>query len=189
MTTKEYAIQNLEYLNNVCKERNIDFCLMDGTLLGAYRDKDFCENDEDDIDIGIADKDYDEIIEPLIKGLIEYGFDKFKDFEHNGRLEGVGMRRGPCHLDIIRINKHPERDECYNLGRYHAGVMAFVYPAKHHESFETIEFQGMQFKAPHDIEGFLTARYGNWNKKINRPDFDWFRQANNDCIRTDYDQI
>lgn len=119
MNTRDYALQNLEYLSNVAKERNINFCLMDGTLLGAYRDKDFCENDEDDIDIGILDEEYDAAIEPLIKGLEEYGFSRFKQFDHNGRIEGVGMLRGNSHLDIIRVNKHPE---CYVMITLETGI-------------------------------------------------------------------
>jgi len=187
MTLKEQAIQALKDLHDT----EINFCLMDGTLLGAYRDKDFCENDCDDIDIGILDEEYDIWSKELVLKMEAKGYEKFKELIHKGKLEGFGLRKGECHIDVIRINKHPERDECYNIGRTEGEhkIMAFVYPAKHHKKFDVLKFYGLEFKAPHDIEGFLTARYGNWKNKISRPAFNWWEQSNQSSIREQYDVL
>jgi len=183
ITLKEQATNNIKDLHGT----GIDFVLMDGTLLGAYRDKDFCEGDEDDIDIGILDKDYDIDSKLLTEKLEALGFERYKDLVYKDRVEGFGIRRGGNHIDVIRINKHPIREEFYNLGRTGDGtkIMAFVYPS--YEGFGDIEFKGLKFKIPKDTEIFLEARYGNWKKKISRPNFDWCTQSNNDSIKEDYD--
>jgi len=188
---KEQAELNLRDLYLVTKEHKINFCLMDGTLLGAYRDKDFCVNDYDDLDIGILDEDYDVSAEILVEGLSELGFEKKKELIHNGKLEGFGLERGGSHFDVIRVNRHPKRAECYNVGRTEGEhkIMAFVYSSKHFDKFGKIKFKGLWFKTPYDPDGFLTERYGNWNHKIERPAFEWWTQSNNNSIREDYDQI
>ena len=49
MTLKQQATQNLLDIKKILDELKIVFWLDAGTLLGAYRDKDFCEGDEDDL--------------------------------------------------------------------------------------------------------------------------------------------
>ena len=186
MTLKEQAVQNLKDFHWAAGQLGLDFCLMDGTLLGAYRDGDFCPGDEDDLDVGVLDKDYHKV-DALVAMLAPFRFERWKNLVFRGRVEGFGLRRGESHFDVIRVNHHPQRPECYNLGRGPNGLLAFVYPSKHHDAFEEIQLHGLTFKIPADPEGFLTARYGDWRTPINRPEFDWFSQSNRDSIRGDYD--
>ena len=117
------------------------------------------------------------IVDAVVALLKPRGFVAYKPLEFKGKVEGFGLKRGESHFDVIRVNHHPKRDEAYNLGRCHLGLMAFVYPGKHHRGFEEIEFHGMKFKTPADPEGFLTARYGDWRTEIRRPEFNWFEKA------------
>jgi len=188
MELKEQAIANLKRFYWAAKQVELPFCLMDGTLLGAVRDGDFCPGDEDDLDVGVMDADY-HIVDGLVGLLKPQGFEAYKPLILKGKVEGFGLKRGASHFDVIRVNHHPERPECYNVGRGPNGLMAFVYPSKHHEGFEEIEFYGMKLNVPADPEGFLTARYGDWRTEIRRPEFNWYEQSERSSIREDYDAL
>lgn len=187
-SVKLQAITNLGDIWWVAKKIGLVFFLLDGTLLGAYRDKDFCVGDEDDIDIGILDKDYDKTTE-FVKELEKIGFKKYKEYVVN-KLEGFGIARGANHIDVIRINKHPKRNECYNFAREYEGnkliKIGVVYPSRHFDYFDTLRFYGMDFNIPNDVESFLTNQYGNWKVKIDRPDYDWYDSPNLDY---EYDML
>ena len=180
---KLQAINNIGDLWLTAKKIGLEFCLLDGTLLGAYRDKDFCKGDEDDIDIGVLDKDYDRTDE-LVRELENIGFKKYKEFIVKDKLEGFGIMKGGNHIDVIRINKHPKRDECYNFGREWKGKdiinMACVYPSSHLSHYDTLRFYGLDFNIPNDVESFLTNQYGDWNTKVGRSEYDWYKSPNLD---------
>lgn len=190
MTIKTDAINNLRDLHRVAGEIGLRFVLMDGTLLGAIRDGDFCPGDEDDIDIGVSDAEYSKTAE-LVAKMKPLGFEKYKSFMIRGKVEGFGLRRGESHFDVIRVNRHPSRPECYNFGRTLGGkkLLAFVYPAHHHAGTDTVTLHGMDFLTPADPEGFLWHRYGDWKTPINRPKFVWWEDANKESIRYDYDML
>jgi len=180
---KLQAISNIGDIYFIANEIGLEFCLLDGTLLGAYRDKDFCEGDEDDIDIGILDENYDRTDE-LVKELEKYGFQKYKEHIVKDKLEGFGIQKGNNHIDVIRINKHPERDERYNFGReFRNGEIiriGVVYPSKHFDYFDTIRFYGLDFNIPNDVESFLTNQYGDWKVKVGRDTYNWYKSPNLD---------
>lgn len=189
---KTQATRNLAEFAAAAEVWDLDWCLMDGTLLGAIRDGDFCAGDEDDIDIGIADEDFDRLL--LVTSLLETrGLHLGDRFYHRGRIEGVKLHRGASHFDLIRINHHPTRAECYNLGRRPTDqglkVLAFVYPDHHHARSVEMLFKGIPVLIPDAAEQLLTTRYGDWRTPIPRDQFDWFNQSNRDSIREEYDAI
>lgn len=164
MTIKQQAKENLLDFKKVMNKLKIPFCLMDGTLLGAYRDKDFVSGDENDIDVGILGQHYQRF-EKAIGELEKLGIRKFKGWKLKSQTEGYGFRRGANHLDVIRI--HIKKDKAFNLARKCARpqlppIFAFVYPADCFTKFKTIEFQGTKFSIPNKVEDFLSLRYGNW---------------------------
>lgn len=172
MTTKEQARKNLLDFKRVMDRLKIPFCLMDGTLLGAYRDKDFIRGDENDIDLGILEQHYQQF-ERAIGELGKLGLRKFKSWKLEGQAEGYGLIRGGNHVDIIRI--HIKKDKAFNLARKCGRpqlppVFAFVYPAECFTKFDTIEFQGTKFNIPTKTKKFLSLRYGDWKQPKRRKD-------------------
>jgi phosphorylcholine metabolism protein LicD len=195
---KSQAILNLTDFYYVAKKHNIPFYLFEGTLVGAYRDNDFCPGDEDDIDLGIWDKDYDKL-ELAIRELVErYNFIVTKTFHHSGKMEGVAIQRGENHIDLIRVHNHPERPETYNFCRYfgqdedkikRGTVMVCVYPSECMDGFTKHTFYGLNCLIPKDADMYLTSRYGDYRTEIKREDFDWYSMSNTDTILTEYDMI
>lgn len=192
---KADAIHNLRTFHRAARDIGLSFVLMDGTLLGAYRDQDFCEGDEDDIDVGVVSDDFERVSE-LERILEAQGFSA-DHFIYRDRIEGVKLARGASHVDVVRISHHPELPECYNLGRVVrkrngsnvADVLAFVYPEHHHAGTDRLKFQGMTFRVPADPEGFLTVRYGDWRTKVTRAaGFNWYEQGRA-SIRNEYPPI
>ncbi len=189
---KSQATRNLAEFAAAANRFDLDWALLDGTLLGAIRDGDFCEGDEDDIDIGIQDEDFDRLL--MVTSLLEpAGFRVGDRFIHKGRIEGVKLHRGPSHFDLIRVNHHKNGEECYNLGRRPGPdglqVLAFVYPEVHHSRTSEMVFKGIPVRVPYRAEDLLTCRYGDWKTPIPRDQFDWFNQSNRSSIREDYDAI
>lgn len=185
---KDDAVRNLRDLESARDVVGIPLILMDGTLLGAYRDGDFCEEDEDDVDIAVMDHHYQQV-DLLVDVLLSRGFYLKDTFLVNGQVEGTKLERGGSHFDIARINFHPWRDECYNWGRDKDGNLVFVYPSKHYLEFENIQLHGCRFLAPSDPEGLLSHRYGDWDEPIPRSKFDWRHGVPPGVIRTRYPPV
>lgn len=185
MTTKEQARKNLLDFKRVMDRLKIPFCLMDGTLLGAYRDQDFIKEDEDDIDIGVLEKHYGRIPD-VVQVLERKDFQKFKVFNVSGRLEGCGFRRGRVHLDIFSV--HMQGNKAFNLartwGRHRLPpVIAYVYPRYCFEKFATIHFQGTCFNIPSQVEDFLSVRYKDWKTWVARKNYDYLDMRQCPCIK------
>jgi hypothetical protein len=195
------AIQALYVLRRTAAEVGMPFCLMDGTLLGAWRDGDFCQGDADDLDIGILDADFPKV-ETLVRQMASVGFESYKSLEFHSQVAGLGLQRGDIHIDLQRILNHPAKPECYVIGRlrtlvkrhedadYSPGntLLAFVYPSRHLTSFGQVTFFGMDFHVPVETDGYLAVRYGqDWRTPLPREGYDWYRQAGPGVIRHDYD--
>lgn len=64
---KEIELQILEYIDQVCRENNIDYYLDGGTLLGAVRHKGYIPWD-DDIDLTVNRRDFKKLMTLLNQG-------------------------------------------------------------------------------------------------------------------------
>jgi len=95
MTLKQQATQNLLDIKKILDELKIVFWLDAGTLLGAYRDKDFCEGDEDDVDL-CTWSSYLALKEDIVRKAVELGFDLLHEWE----LE-ICLERGGARVDIF----------------------------------------------------------------------------------------
>ena len=167
---KEQAQNNLKDFKVAADKVGIKFMVMEGTLLGFHRDKDFVKGDEHDIDLGIMDEEIDKV-PALIEELKTMGFDHFKDFTLIGEFEGGALKRGGNHIDLMRM--HRDNEEVYNFGRAvidgKPELLSYEYPAHLFDGYGTISYNGDTFLTPNDIEGFLEITYGDW--KTPDPDY------------------
>lgn len=195
---KTQAILNFSDFCYVADKFKIPFYLFEGTLVGAYRDNDFCPGDEDDIDLGIWDEYYDRLQLVIAELVNNYNFKLIKTFEYRSKMEGVAIQRGKNHLDLIRVHKHPKRDEVYNYCRYfgkdeskikRGRVMVCVYPWSCMDGQTDFVFYGLKCLIPKDANEYLTSRYGDYRTEIRRENFDWYTMSNTKTILTEYDMI
>lgn len=89
-------LQLLKYFQKICKEHNIKYFALGGTLLGAIRHKGFIPWD-DDIDIGVPRPDYEKLCKILEKNSDDKI--KFKTYKNNdshiryfGQLEDSSLK-------------------------------------------------------------------------------------------------
>lgn len=187
---KEQALRNLTDFKQTMDALKIPFCLMCGTLLGAYRDNDFIKNDYDDVDIGIPEKYHDKA--PLIFAALEKkGFQKLKEFCYKEKSQGGSAIRNGNHVDFCFI--HIKGKEAYHLGRNFLPnnpkpYWACVFPAHCFQKFDKLTFKNMEFNIPHQVEDYLEACYGNWKKPCLKGEgYNWRDPKQNPCFRFDYE--
>ena len=182
MTIKEEAVKNLKTIKSILDELNVKFWIDGGTCLGAYRDKDFCEGDEDDIDLCCT---YDNIgqKENIVKLAKEKGFELW----HNWQME-IALTKNGSKVDIFFYKKQGEEyfSHLYSGNQIHSYC---VVPAHFYENLEPIKFYDMDFQVPSPIEEYLTYKYGDWKTKIHRKDYSCVNQAQNKVVRKHYDEI
>ncbi|MED9970153.1 MAG: LicD family protein [Ruminococcus sp.] len=70
--SKQLQVEMLAYIDSVCRENNINYCVGFGTLIGAIRHKGFIPWD-DDIDIWLLREDYEKLCS-ILKQKTEYVF-------------------------------------------------------------------------------------------------------------------
>ena len=155
--------KNLLDVKCILDELNIPFYLTHGTLLGAYREKDWIQWD-DDVEIDIFDeifkKNYDKLCNKLInKGFIIRGR-KIEIKKKKG--EKFNLYRDKEKISIRGIYLDPDyEDDKYRL------TNVFQYLKEFYDKPEFIEFKGAIFMAPGPIKEFLTYRYGDdWETAI-----------------------
>lgn len=169
---KQQAIKNLEDFYEV-----LDFSpviLDGGTLLGAYRDKDFCEDDWNDIDLTTYKENFYNI-ESFKKKMIEKGFEIKKEWKpEDKKTAQLVFKRNGCKIDLMfKDFKNEKAWWCvYKYkGDKDLGVVYKAVDRNFYENLEVIEFYGMFFKRPKKIKKYLRTRYGNWKIPIHRKNY------------------
>jgi hypothetical protein len=135
---KNFAKENLLLMKKILDKNNIFFYLVCGTLLGAVRDKDFID-DDNDTDICIFLKDLPKLVlcvpELMKNGLIPLRINE----------KEVSFVKNNEYIDIEFLNEE----------------------TKFTNSFDKINFCGEEFNIPNNIDEYLTQCYGNWKVKSN----------------------
>ena len=157
----EISFNNLLDFKKVADEIGLRFMLMEGTLLGAYRDKGFVINDETDIDLGIMEEEFDKVPE-LINRLLNIGFNFPKVVNFNDVFHGGDLNRNGCHIDLMRMIR--QDNLVYNIGEM--GALRYDFPKEVFDGYSKIMFYGHEFDAPKDIELCLETRYGDWGTPV-----------------------
>jgi|TARA_Y100000289_G_C3922267_1_gene151137 phosphorylcholine metabolism protein LicD len=148
----------------IVEDEGLTLLLANGTLLGAVREKDFIEWD-DDVDMDILAEEFVPKFETIRDRLLELGYivraipdyPKMKINVYN-KGEKVGI------LAIYKSEKF-----------YHRGP--YRWPLEVYENLEEIEFRGTKFKTP-KIDEYIEHQYGkNWKtpKRENYLSEDVFR--------------
>jgi len=184
--TKEIAFNNLKEFNEICKELVLPFLLDGGTCLGAYRDKDFCEDDENDIDLTTFDE-FKALIPALINKCEEKGFALY----HYWNLEElatqqVSFKKHNLKIDLM-FKKFKNDFVWWTIFKGNKIATYKKVPAIFYEKLQSINFKGIQFLIPHDIEEYLTYRYGDWKTPVHRSQYSCYKTDR--CIVKGYEEI
>ena len=149
---KQISLENLALINKVSQAHGFKFLLGWGTLLGAVRDSDFIEHDED-TDLLCFDSD-EEILLGMIKDLLSEGFQIARWEPH--RLLSI-TRRGEYTDFYIHHSYNEKLYICAGL----------PLPKEYMDNVSTIDFLGHSFNVPRDLYGVLRFWYGdNWKTPI-----------------------
>lgn len=155
---KEQATENLLLLKEVLDKKNLKFGLIAGTLLGAVREKDFIEHDED-IDIFFMQEDKELLMDSL-HDLIAVGFEIAR---YDGSELMSIIRKGE-YIDLYIFHKDIENVR---------NCSGWCVPEYFLTETTLLEFKGAMFVVPKEYEEFLIYEYGeNWKTPIQYVSFD-----------------
>jgi len=150
--------QMLLDISDLLDKYNVKHCLMFGTLLGAIRENNFLEWDNEDIDLGIFEqfwKPNDLLWRNFNLDLRNSGY-YVKDMAYNYIC--IASKNNPnLHIDLYLLLKTPEEYQVIVTG-----IIAH-FPFEDFDTLDTISFMGKIFNIPHNVETHLVHNYGpNW---------------------------
>lgn len=140
---KIIAFENLRVTKKIFDKSEIKFGLMFGTLLGAVRDGDFINWDED-LDLYLFDEQRE----------------KLHDALHLLRSEGLELVRAEG--DLYSIMRNGQYIDLYLFRAFGKMRRSLFYEVKscHLDVMDTIDFRGLKFNVPSDTESLLVEFYG-----------------------------
>lgn len=151
--------RNLLVAKEVLDNSKVTFWLADGTLLGAYRNKDFIPWDnESDLDC------FEEDLLPNVESLKEQFLAKGFIVRANANAYNVKINLfcGMSKVSIRGLYLCPS----YENNRYRLS-RSYQYPKKFYEKFDEIKFKGHVFRTPCPIEDYLVFVYGpGWKTPV-----------------------
>lgn len=154
---KIIAKENLLLLKEVVDRNNIPFELIAGTLLGAVREHDFIDHDED-IDLCFLEEDKQRVF-GILPELLQAGFEI-------ARYDRRGL------MSVIRKGEYIDFYFFVNFSRGIRSCSGWCIPERFLLDTCELTFQGKSFKAPKDYIEYLEYEYGsNWNTPIPYSDF------------------
>ncbi len=142
---KEISKSNLLDLKKELDKSRVRFGLMYGTLLGAIRENDFIEHDED-TDIFILQEDEESLLDTLFE------------------LRNIGFEVGRYTTKLISIIRNDEYIDIYifeKKGMYKRVCDGYIIKSEFLENLEEYEFLGEIFNIPQKAEQLLIDLYGS----------------------------
>lgn len=149
---KEQSFKNLKSLKTILDSRSIHWGLAFGSLLGAVREHDFIDWDED-IDIYVLAEEED-LFKDSLWDLRDAGFELIR-YERRGLYS---IRRNGEYIDIYVLVKID--DEL----RYTRGS-EYIFE-KYLKDQQWIDFKGIQVNIPREYDEYLSLEYGDWRKPV-----------------------
>jgi len=154
---RQIAKQNLTDFNRIAQKNKLNFGLLYGTLLGAIREHDFIEHDED-IDLFVLSEQRDLLLQMLFE-LRAHGFEVVRY-----------DRRG-----LISIMKDNEYIDLYIFSPLKEGVRTCCgecVPEKYLLNTIIYDFLSEDIRIPADYEEYLLFEYGpGWRTPVYYTDF------------------
>ena len=159
---KKYYTKDLLNIKKILDEENITFWLIFGTLLGAIRENDFLEWD-DNINIAV----YKESFLPKLEIL------KSKFISNNFIVRQIPKPKG-TKINLYRNNHKISIEGLYLAPSYKNNKYRlsnkFRHPRKYFEKYEEIQFLGEIFRIPSPVEKYLKFLYKDWRTPVKLKD-------------------
>lgn len=146
---KEVMRRNLVKIKEVYDRHYIPFFFIFGTLLGAIRQQDFIDYDND-VDIGAFWEDRDKILEAN-KEIIKLGF----EIDLSVSPYDINYMRGGEKIEIW-LFEDLNGMRCYDNQR----CPRVKYAPNFFKNFQIINFKGMRIRVPNNPKSFLEVTYG-----------------------------
>lgn len=162
---EQQAVKNLKDFKDIADRHGMRFMLMEGNLLGAYRNGKFCEGDEGDIDLGIMDNEFYKFSD-VVQDLLKIGFTEKKLVVVDGVWHGGCWERNGNHIDIMRMLND---GKVYNIGDL--GGVRYDYSPDIFDGYSKINFMGIEVETVGNIEKFLEERYGDYEEIIPKNEY------------------
>jgi phosphorylcholine metabolism protein LicD len=196
MITKQQAFKNLSDFKKAMNNTGIPFFLDAGALLGAYRDNDFPDDDQNDIDLTTY-HDYWFKVDVLVEEAKEMGFSIIhkwdsQHYEDNGKMatSQISFRRNGGKIDVMFKKVKGDWLWWTIFKKNKAGLFTLVYkktPFKFFRETEKIKFYGEEFNRPKMIEEYFAYRYGDWKTPVHRSKYSCF--TSDKSIVKSYEEI
>lgn len=157
---QDVLFRNTKEVSDLFTSLGIKHCLSHGTILGVRRDGDTIPWD-DDVDLAVFSVDRPKMREARTK-LREMGYyvpdegDPKKPIDPKGNMP---------YYDFTAI-KDGEKVECWTFDKinnfyvYDPVREGLAIPVEHFDTLSEIEWRGVKFPAPNNVDGFLTKMYG-----------------------------
>lgn len=170
---RDEAIKSLHTAKKILDDLGIPFFLFLGTALGAYRDRDFCPGDEDDIDLAVHIDHYAQKY-AIIAAFKEAGFNAHEYIAEGAISPEIAFQRnvegGRSKVDIFFIV--PKDGKI---------IWTFYTPQAQNRSVTNnflmagrTEFFDETFNLPYPAEPYLEENYGpDWRTPIHRNQWDY----------------
>jgi len=171
---KDFATKDLIAIKQLLDARGIQFFLAYGTALGAVRDKDFIEYD-DDIDLIITQKLTLKERKKIGWALEDIGFKTQSRIMFNvfGRMESVHEGyNGTEETGIIVVERYVnvsifffcQKDDKFVVIPKLGSFPILETEKRFFEKGEVIKFKNESFLVPSPIKEYLEYTYGNWKE-------------------------
>jgi phosphorylcholine metabolism protein LicD len=157
---KPIAIEVLKEFKEIMDECGVEFCLIYGTCLGAIRDGGFVKGDTD-IDTGVRHEDLIYKIPMLRQKFFEHGFEVVTFSFPYDEPRAMNVLKYDVLIDIRNFEKNGDLRFLQRINHDRFDI-ANLYPAECFDTFDEIEFYGMKYNVPHDVERYLEVNYGDW---------------------------
>lgn len=154
---------------SILNDLDILYFIDGGTLLGFYRDGDFCEDDHDDIDISVMSVNWRHH-EEIDRRMKDAGFELYRAWmrdETNHRSGQYAWKRHGIKVDLMY--KEVKLDKVW--WTVYGGKNKVTYKAVPFQYISVVKDLGHGLLMPMDTEGYLNYRYGDWRTPIHRDNY------------------